>query len=165
MVILRSLAIEPLRLCCLLSGLPMLFHELGGLEKLMLEHNDMVYPPTEVVHQGCDRVRTWCSRRRHDRMLARQHTIVMAVQDILKQVDSIRYICSLCRCCCCCCCLRWSLSSSWSLLLVLVLSRPSAFVRTCVAVLVLFATEHGIPFFRRFSSLLPQNLTLRFRHW
>lgn len=67
----------------------MLFHQLGGLEKLMLEHNDMVYPPTEVVHQGCDRVRTWCYRRMHDRILARQHTIVMAVQDILKQVDSI----------------------------------------------------------------------------
>lgn len=67
----------------------MLFHELVGLEKLMLEHNDMVYPPAEVVHQGCDRVRTWCSRRVHDRVMARQHTIVMAVQDILKQVDNV----------------------------------------------------------------------------
>ena len=64
----------------------MQFHKLGGLEKLMLEHNDMVYPPNEVIHQGCDRVRKWCYRRMHDRLLARQHTIVMAVQDVLKQV-------------------------------------------------------------------------------
>eukprot|EP00752_Nemacystus_decipiens_P010775 g9584.t1 len=70
-----------------IAGLPMLFHQLGGLEKLMLEHNDMVYPPSEVVQQGCDRVRKWCYRRMHDRMLARQHTIVMAVQDILKQIS------------------------------------------------------------------------------
>eukprot|EP00903_Cladosiphon_okamuranus_P016231 g14974.t1 len=69
-----------------IAGLPMLFHQLGGLEKLMLEHNDMVYPPTEVVDQGCDRVRKWCYRRMHDRILARQHTIVMAIQDILKQI-------------------------------------------------------------------------------
>ncbi|CAM9498728.1 unnamed protein product, partial [Ectocarpus fasciculatus] len=69
-----------------IAGLPMMFHELGGLQQLMLEQNDMVYPPKEVILQGCDRVRTWCYRRMHDRVIARQHTIVMAVQDILKQV-------------------------------------------------------------------------------
>ncbi|CAM9339744.1 unnamed protein product, partial [Laminaria digitata] len=69
-----------------IAGLPMNFHELERLERLMLERNDMVYPPAEVIQAGCDRVRTWCSRRLHDRVMARQHTIVMAVQDILKQV-------------------------------------------------------------------------------
>ncbi len=64
----------------------MKFHELVGLERLMLEHNDMMYPPSSVVLQGCDHVRRWCYRRMHDRVMARQHTIVMAVQDILKQV-------------------------------------------------------------------------------
>lgn len=47
-----------------------------------------VYPPTEVVQEGCDRVRKWCSRRMHDRVMARRHTIVMAVQDILRQVTT-----------------------------------------------------------------------------
>lgn len=67
----------------------MMFHELGGLQQLMLEQNDMVYPPKEIILQGCDRVRTWCYRRMHDRVIARQHTIVMTVQDILKQVDPL----------------------------------------------------------------------------
>lgn len=65
----------------------MMFHELTGLKRLMLEHNDTIHPPTEVVQQGCDRVRSWCHRRMHDRVMARQHTIVMTVQDILKQVE------------------------------------------------------------------------------
>ncbi|CAM9129395.1 unnamed protein product [Ectocarpus sp. 12 AP-2014] len=69
-----------------IAGLPMMFHQLGGLQQLMLEQNDMVYPPKEIILQGCDRVRGWCYRRMHDRVMARQHTIVMAVQDILKQI-------------------------------------------------------------------------------
>lgn len=64
----------------------MKFHELVGLERLLLEHNDMMYPPSNVILQGCNHVRQWCFRRMHDRVMARQHTIVMAVQDILKQV-------------------------------------------------------------------------------
>lgn len=45
-----------------------------------------VYPPTEVVLEGCERIRAWCARRLNDRIVARQHTIVMAVQNVLKQV-------------------------------------------------------------------------------
>lgn len=49
-----------------------------------------IFPPTEVVQDGCDRVRKWCARRLHDRTMARKHTIVMAVQTILKQVSEYR---------------------------------------------------------------------------
>lgn len=46
-----------------------------------------VYPPPEIVAQGCGKVQAWCARRLKDRIARRQHAIVMAVQDALKQVQ------------------------------------------------------------------------------
>ncbi|CAM9246461.1 unnamed protein product, partial [Chrysoparadoxa australica] len=56
-----------------ITGLPMNWHKLEQLTEMTMEGNDhMVYPGHDVLSEGPQRVRDWCSRRYNDRIHSRK---------------------------------------------------------------------------------------------
>ncbi len=71
-------------------GLPLDFHQLLSLRELKLDDNShMVYPPVTVLEKGIDSIRVWCKRRVADRQHSRRHTIVLALHNVLSQIQEV----------------------------------------------------------------------------
>ncbi len=49
----------------------------------------MVYPPVTVLQKGLDSIRLWCKCRAADRLNTRRHTIVLALHNVLSQIQEV----------------------------------------------------------------------------
>lgn len=76
-----------------MSALPADFYQLRRLQELKMEGNpDMVLPPEEKLVEGARAVLRWSECRYASNKNARQQSIVMSVQDILRQVGQNRML-------------------------------------------------------------------------
>ncbi len=76
-----------------IPGLPLDFHRLLGLRELKLDNNShMVYPPVTVLQKGIDSVHVWSKRRAADKLRTRRHTIVLALHNVLSQIQEVRAV-------------------------------------------------------------------------
>jgi hypothetical protein len=70
-----------------LTALPMSFHKLQVINELKMEGNaGMVFPTIDKIIQGPKAVVAWSKKRFSTSLFARQQSIVLTFQDMLKQV-------------------------------------------------------------------------------